>query len=249
MKSAVFFDIDGTLATYQREITPAVRAYIKKLQVEGTSVFLCSGRGISDLPESITEIDFDGCICSTGAYIVSRGQVIYNQLIPSPVLADLYFLLKELCASCYFDTDKALYRLEAGPSLLSQYEEITSAGLLEALPVNSLSYRTPSRDISHRLISYLEQHCRVIPYTDTFGDVVPAGCSKSDGIRRILEEQNLAGCRTLAIGDSENDIDMIKAVDIGIAMKNSPKELLDAADFITGTLEEDGVITALQRYF
>lgn len=248
MKSAVFFDIDGTLATYQREISPAVKSYIKNLKASGTAVFICSGRGVSDLPKSITDMEFDGYICSTGAYIFSKGKQIYNCLIPPAVLKGYFAFLKEQKASSYFDTKDFLCRVEFGIPLLSEYPKISDAKTLSALPINSMSYRTPSPEVSEALISYMEQYCRVIPYTPSFGDIIPLGCSKSKGIHILLKHLGLSSCRTLAIGDSENDIDMIQAVDIGIAMKNSPKELLDAADFVTGTLEEDGVVTALQKY-
>lgn len=249
MKSAVFFDIDGTLATYQREITPAVKSYIEALKNKNVAVFICSGRGIADLPQTIIDMDFDGYICSTGAYIVVKNKVIFERRIPSLILEGYFSLLKKLHASSYFDTRDFLCRVEFGIPLLAEYRKITSVRKLSSLPVNSLSYHTPSLEASRELIAYMEKLCHVIPYTDFFGDVIPAGCSKSGGIHRILEYTNLLGCRTLAIGDSENDIDMLRSVNIGIAMKNSPKELLEIADFVTGTLEEDGVITALQRYF
>lgn len=249
MKSAVFFDIDGTLATYERDITPAVKNYIEQLKQNGNAIFICSGRGIADLPASILAMDFDGYICSTGAYIIAKGQPVYNCLIPPAVLETYFSLLEQQKASSYFDTKDFLCRVEFGIPLLPEYRKITSAKELSALPVNSLSYRTKTPAASQALISSMEQYCRVIPYTPSFGDIIPQNCSKADGIRRILECTGLTGCRTLAIGDSKNDIDMIQAADIGIAMKNSPKELLECADFVTGTLEEDGVITALHKYF
>jgi hydroxymethylpyrimidine pyrophosphatase-like HAD family hydrolase len=52
----------------------------------------------------------------------------------------------------------------------------------------------------------------------------------------------------LAVGDGNNDVEMVKWAGRGVAMGNGPESLLDVADHVTGTVEEDGLVAELQRY-
>ena len=53
---------------------------------------------------------------------------------------------------------------------------------------------------------------------------------------------------TMAVGDSENDLDIVKAAGIGVAMGNAQQFLKDSADFISLSNEEDGVAYAIERF-
>ena len=74
---------------------------------------------------------------------------------------------------------------------------------------------------------------------------MPAGCCKSDGMRRLLEAAGIEREDSVAFGDSGNDIDMLAWAGIGVAMGNAPEEVQAAADFVTGTLAESGVSAGL----
>lgn len=67
-------------------------------------------------------------------------------------------------------------------------------------------------------------------------EVVPKGCSKSDGIRRVIESAGIRREDVLAVGDSANDLDMLRYAGIGAAMGNASDEVKAAADWVTGTL-------------
>ena len=54
--------------------------------------------------------------------------------------------------------------------------------------------------------------------------------------------------KAYAIGDSQNDIDMLQLADIGIAMGNAPDEVLQIADYVTDTLENHGLYNALKHF-
>ena len=77
-------------------------------------------------------------------------------------------------------------------------------------------------------------------------DVMEQGISKADGLRRLAawfgEAEDLSG--TVAFGDSMNDLEVIREAGIGVAMGNAMKEVKEAADYVTSSIEEDGIYRA-----
>jgi hydroxymethylpyrimidine pyrophosphatase-like HAD family hydrolase len=84
-------------------------------------------------------------------------------------------------------------------------------------------------------------------------DIAPDGVNKATGMQFVIDELGIPGDRILVIGDGRNDIDMLQwAVaggGLGIAMGQSPPEVVAVATERTGTDVDDGVATTLARYF
>ena len=78
-------------------------------------------------------------------------------------------------------------------------------------------------------------------------DLLHADGSKARGIRRVCEALGVAPAETMAFGDGLNDVEMFKTVGYGVAMGDAVPELRALAQYQTGTVEEDGILTALQQ--
>lgn len=76
-------------------------------------------------------------------------------------------------------------------------------------------------------------------------DVTPGGVSKSSALERVRITERVSATRTIAVGDGGNDIDMLIWAAHGVAMGHAPSEVQEAADHVTGTLAEDGVVPVL----
>ena len=81
-----------------------------------------------------------------------------------------------------------------------------------------------------------------------FTDVIPRGSSKSVGIDKMLEHFGIALDETMAFGDGGNDISMLQHAGIGVAMGNAGDEVKKVADYVTSSVDEDGVINALRHF-
>jgi hydroxymethylpyrimidine pyrophosphatase-like HAD family hydrolase len=79
-------------------------------------------------------------------------------------------------------------------------------------------------------------------------EVVPAGVSKWQGLQYIAAQEGVAPEEIIAVGDDHNDLDMIRCAGLGIAMGNATDEVQAAADVVTGTNAEDGLVQALERF-
>lgn len=79
-------------------------------------------------------------------------------------------------------------------------------------------------------------------------EVLPPGASKGTALRAILKEMVIDPANVLAIGDGENDVEMIQLAGVGVAVANAEQTLKDAADHITLSNEENGVAEAVERF-
>ena len=94
----------------------------------------------------------------------------------------------------------------------------------------------------------LEKHSEFIQYSDITGQTRLHGVNKSRGIMTVLGFPEYRGMTSYAIGDSQNDIEMLRFVDVGIAMGDAPKEVSDCAKWQTSVVEADGVGRALRHF-
>jgi Cof subfamily protein (haloacid dehalogenase superfamily) len=76
-----------------------------------------------------------------------------------------------------------------------------------------------------------------------------SGISKADGLRKLCELYGISPEETVAIGDERNDIPMLKLAGMGVAMGNALPEVKEAADYVTDTVNNDGVVLALRKFF
>jgi hypothetical protein len=79
-------------------------------------------------------------------------------------------------------------------------------------------------------------------------EVVQAGVSKWQGLQYVAAQEGVAPAEIIAVGDDHNDLDMIRYAGLGIAMGNAVAEVQAAADVVTGSNAEDGLVQALERF-
>lgn len=245
-KYAFFFDIDGTIATYRQPISRELSETIRCARRQGHKIFICTGRGYSDIPKDIRALDFDGYICSTGAFVVTRDQIVRRVPFLDSHIRKLYTLLKQHHISAYFESDTQIYRCDGADPLDQSVPDCRSAPACKT--IYSVAYHLAPGQDTAPLLPYLDSiGARAVPQTDHSGDIIMPGCDKAAGMRLLLSHHHLADYFTVAIGDSPNDVEMLKAADLGIAMGHAPEELKRHADLITGTFEEDGACMALKE--
>ena len=104
-----------------------------------------------------------------------------------------------------------------------------------------------TRDQEERIMQFLPG-CESTRWNPMFTDIVPAGGNKRVGMEKMLEHLGIAREETMAFGDGGNDIPMLAYAGIGVAMGNASEEVKKYADFVTRSVDEDGIVYALQHY-
>lgn len=99
-----------------------------------------------------------------------------------------------------------------------------------------------------KLLDELLDECAINSWNDTGIDIIPKTGGKSAGIQKFLDEQGLDRSEIMAFGDGENDMEMLRFAGIGVAMGNAGDKVKVAADYVTDTVDNNGIEKAL-RYF
>ena len=233
---AAFFDLDGTLAENNQPPAAADLEAIHAFQRAGNYAFLCTGRSRGYLYDAVFDIGFDGLITGAGANItVGDRQVYRNFVSPSliPLLVDVFADTKQVLVLETEQTMVQVVSLYAG-GLNRNYPRIHNseewmAGYSDHTVTKLTVYDRPMEPRAEQL---LRQELDLIVHPHYY-EAVPRGCSKSDGIRRVLEVIGVPQENTIAFGDSPNDTDMIRYAGLGVVMGNGETELKALADRVT----------------
>ena len=260
MIKAVFFDIDGTLFSHRTHCVPdsAVRA-LKALREQGVLTFVATGRHIPMLRNFLPmdELCFEGIISLNGQYCRNREGIIHHCPFPKKDLAELLDYLAEHPHPCILIEEHEMYI-----NFNNAYVEKVQAAIRSDLPVPGDVNRGYTEPVYQALLYISEEDMAKLPplpgirfsrwrlgSPDLSGaDLYPAGGGKAVGIAKVLEHYGIDKSETMAFGDGENDVDMFGAVGIAVAMGNGCDAAKEAAHYITGDVDEDGIWNALKHF-
>ncbi|MBU3842708.1 MAG: Cof-type HAD-IIB family hydrolase [Candidatus Fusobacterium pullicola] len=257
MIKAVFFDVDGTLVSFKTHRVPqSTLEAIKKLQAKGIKVFVATGRHASILTEgnNVHEIDFDGFVTLNGQYCFTKDRkVIYENNICREDIVALLEFLKENRFPCAFVEDRDTYMnyiddvvvnlLKSVNVPLPPIEDIERAKDGKVFQLNPYIPVEFEAEVMKVL-----PNCEATRWSPTFIDVIPAGGGKHVAIQKIMEYYGYKKDEIMAFGDGGNDKTMLMIAGIGIAMGNANEDVKEIADYVTTSVDNDGVLNALKHF-
>ena len=261
MKSAVFFDIDGTLWNYEKYIPDSAREGIKKLRENGHLAFICSGRARAFIQDkNLLSLGFDGIVCSCGCHVEINGDVLYEKVIDKDFAKKTVEMIRsygfrpilEGPKKIYMDDDEFdhndyfgnVLRRDLGPDLVTVGGDYYGDWV-----INKMSCATDvAADKRLECFARLSKYYSIIAHNDDVCELVPAGHNKATGMMKVCELVGIDPANTYAFGDSENDIDMLQAAHVGIAMGNGTDRAKAAADYVTTAFDEDGIYNGLKHF-
>ncbi len=255
MIKAIFFDIDGTLVSFKTHKVPeTVVQAIDQIRRLGIKVFINTGRMYAQTT-NVQHIEFDGYVCYNGACLLDgKGNVIYSDPIPKDELLKLqkyeesnpfplvFLQENEMTANTrHEDIDWLAGHINVPIPRVDSYERIFETPVYQFcafLPEDRMKYVTEN----------VMTDCVATQWTPQFFDVNMSHITKGDGMERMLKIFGYDLSQAMAFGDGGNDISMIRAAGVGVAMGNATIETKAAANYITSSVDNDGVIQALSHY-
>lgn len=254
MIKALFFDIDGTLVSFSTHKIPAstIRA-ISLAKRKGIRIYISTGRPFS-LIDNIDEISpfVDGYITANGAYCFIGEQVVACNPIPVEAVSTLIRLSDEMDFACMVVGEKDLTMHNANEAVDRIFRQMLNVQKLkDDVPIEKVSGQrilqltpviTPEEE---RLIMPFLAGCVSSRWCPEFADITAYGVDKGNGLSAIASYTGLDVSETMAFGDGGNDIPILRKAGIGVAMGNSGQALKEAADYVTDSVDEDGVFNAL----
>ncbi len=247
---SAFFDLDGTLAIRNLPPNPVDVQAIRDFRAGGNFVFLCTGRSVGYLYKEILDIGFDGIIAGAGAHVTLGDRLLYRAYIPEPLLAPIQQAFEDSSSTLIMETERCMVQLASrcADKLVPAYPRIaTAADWRSQYPNEVTSKLTVYGPLPPAIVPFVNEHLDVIDHGH-YEEIVPKGCSKADGIRRVLEALHLSREHSLGFGDSMNDYDMLAYVGIGVAMGNADDRVKAVADRITAPFDQGGIAQVLEEY-
>lgn len=251
----IFYDIDGTILD-DHKMTESCKNAIKEAQSNGHLCIINTGRPYTTVPEIIKDFGFDGLICGCGTYISFNNQVIYQYELDETIRKETQDLLFSSDVDMVLEgsTDTCFINQVSSKGFIECYNEFSSQFPLheykegELLNFDKMTLFFDINTDLTQLRNGLSKYFDIIERDPTFIEVVPKNHSKATGIDMLLKHIHMSTKDTFSIGDSPNDLTMLQHTAISIAMGNSKKEILPYVNYITDTIENDGIYKALQHY-
>ena len=250
-------DVDGTLVDWDNVMTPTLREAVRDVAAQGVHVVLSTGRSVPGVIDAADKLGFDD-----GIAVASNGAVTFSYH-PVEVLTTVTFDAREtvkLLLDHVPDAAVAVEEIGRGYRINKPFPdgEITGEMILQTVeelvaePVTRVIIRSPDQSAEEfiELAERLGLHGTnyFVGYT-AWLDLAPSGVTKASGLESVASRLGVARSKVLAVGDGRNDLEMLRWAGRGVAMGNAPVEVQDAADGVTETVEHDGVVMELARWF
>lgn len=252
---AVFFDIDGTLVSFKSHRIPeSARKALAALQDNGIKIFIATGRMLPMITV-VDDIPFDGYITYNGAYCVDgKKELIYSNPIPQDDLDALvnYMQTDSFPVAFMQEKEMTVNLVNDAVKLMAQHVDVEVPRIEDPeITVQQDVYQVclyVDEQKEKHILQHVFKHCASNRWSPIFADVNVTINNKQTGIDRILEHYRIDLSETMAFGDGGNDIPMLQRVAMGIAMGNASDEVKAAADYVTDSVDDDGIANALKRF-
>ena len=253
---ALFFDIDGTLVSFKTHRIPQSTVdALTAAKRRGVKVFISTGRPVPFIVNlgQIAHL-IDGYITTNGARVLIDGEEIaLHAIAPDDVERILHFCNAVGRSAIVVGTE------HIG---VQNYEPIVDEQFRVGLGLTDFQF-TPLDETLREPILQLspfispEEEAVLMPtlhgcnsgrWTDSFTDITATAADKGKGLDVVLAHEGLQVAETMAFGDGGNDIPIIRRAGVGVAMGNGGEAVKAAADYVTSSVDEDGVVRALREY-
>ena len=227
---------------------------LERLRQKGVKLFLATGRAPKSVSFMRDYFDFDGVVAFNGQYCFDQTGVLFKQPIPfQSVLSVLPYLTENQIASS-FETAEANFFNIVNERV---YELIRLVGVNEPDP-QTIDVTTLKQDIYQMTVyvnaeeeAVLMQHlpdCKALRWYPTFVNIIGEQSGKPVGIAEVCKKYGFSVNEIMAFGDGGNDIDMLGFAGTGVAMGNAAQAVKQAADYVTDSVDDDGVFKALKHF-
>ena len=271
---AVFFDIDGTFLNDRKRVSSSTKKAISQMKDDGILVGLATGRGPGFVQPFMDNLGLDFAVTYNGQYILTHDKVLYQNQLPKSTIYNLIRYATKHRREISLGTSTGLVGSNIISMGTSKFGQMVSrivpkswAKMVERSfkslirrfkPQSMETLKTIMREPVYQVVMVatvgetqaIEEkfpHVKITRSSPYSADIISAGQSKLKGIAHLGEVFGFELSEVMAFGDSENDLEMLSGVGIGVAMGNGGPEILAMADVITDDVVEDSFYNAFEK--
>ncbi len=267
----IALDLDGTLLNSDKQLTPENRAVLEKAAGEGIEIVPATGRFYKGMPEIIRELPFVRYVISiNGAqvYDAVNGKTVCSSEIPWERAVSVMEHLDALDTiyDCYQDGwgwmtqkfyDQAqqyaanVHSLEMIRTLRTPVPELKACLTARAADVQKIQIFFRDMDLRAEALRTLPQAFPDLVVTTSIVNNIEINsreATKGNALKKLAAYLGIPLNETMAFGDDRNDITMLQAAGVGVAMGNAGEEVKRAADYVTDDCNSSGVAHAMKHF-
>lgn len=264
--AVLFFDVDGTLTSFDPDdmtdkdfnaVHPskAVVDAFGRLRNAGHRAFICTGRPLWLIADSLRALDPAGIVAMAGATLEVEGRVVHEDCFDEDVIEELAHRIAAAGGEALFEANGATYSLEPvgveqsfllGADVVHGVDQMRVDGRLRVgkVCINARDLACVANDDG-----FIDCEFELCNTGGQNRELSPKGIDKGVGVARALAYLGREGnARTFGFGDSGNDLGMLAAVETAVAMGNAMPEVKAVADYVTDDVAHDGTVTAMQHF-
>lgn len=254
----IALDLDGTLLASDESISSRNRRAISDAIATGIRVVLVTGRGV-DTPIRVSkELHLNlPVICCHGALTKDFGANRTLEHVPVPLQYAkpmIEFAEREDLAIAIY-VEEAFYRLKGSKIFM---DDMRGPGWYEAPSLSAILTQAPTfiRFLGEEAVQRMQREFGDVPLSfryETWLDLVECAvlsrdASKKNALAKLCAGFGVPAERVLALGDSRNDVPMLRWAGKGVAMGNALPEVRHSVPYVTGSNDQDGVARAIERF-
>lgn len=256
-KKALFFDIDGTLVSFETHKVPQSTVdALQKAKEKGHLIFISTGRPyviINNLTQLQEKGLIDGYITMNGAYCFVGDDVLYKSCIPENEVRKMAEIAERAGYASIFVSEHTMTVCNPDEEVRKIFYDFLH---INKLPETTFKELDPSniyqmtiffKEDVEKAISKELPSCEFNRWYPTFVDLTAKGNNKAHGVRILSEHCGVPIEDTVAFGDGGNDVSMLEEAGIGVAMGNASDDVKRKSDYVTDTVDNDGILKALEN--
>lgn len=253
-------DIDGTILKWGLDFTPKVKDCIKKLKDRGVKIVLVTGRMHCAALPVAKELQLDTPIISYQGGLIKdfNNNTLYQKNLEPDYAKKIIQWAREnnihinlyLDDKLYVEHDNDTVKFYTDGKFIDytvcSFDDLKIENVNKILAIDLTNYEKVSSWVDELSEKFPELY--IVKSTPYFCEIGSKQAKKSLGVEFLRKMWGIKKEEVLAIGDQNNDIDLIQSGGIGVAMGNGSDEIKKCADCITDTVDNDGFATAVEKF-
>jgi Cof subfamily protein (haloacid dehalogenase superfamily) len=259
----IALDLDGTIVGADMRVSPRVREALRQAREAGAHVILASGRPFEDMRVFAQDLNIhEPMICFQGAVVQNpvTEEVYLHVGVPLDLAHEFIRLARQQAWDHCLFLDNRLYAERITPRVrfYAEYSPV-GVGIYPVDDLLAILSHEPTKlvvtvdaeqgaAVDAMLQAQFSGRLRIMRSFPCFVEATNLAASKGQALALVAEMLHVPQSETMAIGDNDNDADMVAWAGLGVAMGNASPAVRTIADWVAPPIEEEGAARAIERF-